>query len=67
MTSGVTVEWLALLLLIREVMGSDLGLETGYADSFFVFFFQYVRPDAGLVPQIRPRPLPSVSFSCNCH
>jgi hypothetical protein len=28
----VVVEWLALLLRIRKVPGSNLGLETGYPD-----------------------------------
>jgi hypothetical protein len=29
---NVVVEWLSLLLLIREVSGSNLGPETGYPD-----------------------------------
>jgi hypothetical protein len=35
---NVMVEWLALLLRIREVPGSNLGPETGYPDRFFVVF-----------------------------
>jgi hypothetical protein len=34
---NVMVEWLA-LLRIREVPGSNLSLETGYPDRFFVVF-----------------------------
>jgi hypothetical protein len=30
--ANVVVEWLALLLSIWEVPGSNLGLETGYPD-----------------------------------
>jgi hypothetical protein len=30
------VEWLTLLLHIREILGSNLGLESGYSDRFFV-------------------------------
>jgi hypothetical protein len=32
MSPNVVVEWLTLLLLIREVLGTDLGPETGYPD-----------------------------------
>jgi hypothetical protein len=35
---NVVVEWLAFLLCIREVPGSNLGPETGYPDSVFVGF-----------------------------
>jgi hypothetical protein len=36
----VAVEWLALMLHISEVSGSNLGLETGYPEfKFFVVFF----------------------------
>jgi hypothetical protein len=30
--SNIVVEWLALLLHIQEVLGSNLVLETGYPD-----------------------------------
>jgi hypothetical protein len=30
--SNVVVKWLALLLLILEVPGSDVGQETGYSE-----------------------------------
>jgi hypothetical protein len=29
-TTNIVVEWLTFLLCIREVLGSDLGAETGY-------------------------------------
>jgi hypothetical protein len=34
----IVVEWLALLLHIREVPGSNLSLKTGSSDRFFVDF-----------------------------
>jgi hypothetical protein len=34
--ANVLVEWLTLLFHIREVPGSNLGLETGNPDRFFV-------------------------------
>jgi hypothetical protein len=34
---SVAVEWLALLLCIWEVPGSNLGPETGYPQAFLVF------------------------------
>jgi hypothetical protein len=43
------VKWLALLLRIREVSGSNVGPETGYL--------------AGIVPKIMPRSLSSTYFS----
>jgi hypothetical protein len=36
---NVVVEWLVLLLCIREVPGSNLGPETGYPDWDFSWFF----------------------------
>jgi hypothetical protein len=35
---NVAVEWLALLLGIRDVPRLDLGQKTGYPDRFFVAF-----------------------------
>jgi hypothetical protein len=35
---NVVVEWLTLLLRIREVPGSNLGPDTGYPDRVFVIF-----------------------------
>lgn len=35
---NVVAEWLALLLLIREVQGLDLCPETGFPDSVFIVF-----------------------------
>jgi hypothetical protein len=34
---SIVVEWLALLLCIRDVPGSNLGPETGYPEVFVVF------------------------------
>jgi hypothetical protein len=34
---NVVVEWLPLLLYIREFPGSNLGPETGYSEFFVVF------------------------------
>jgi hypothetical protein len=43
------VEWLALLLLIREVPGSNLGPETDYPDSgLFVAFISPSRQNFGI-------------------
>jgi hypothetical protein len=36
----VSAEWLALLLRIREVPGSNLGPETGCSDRCFVVFLK---------------------------
>jgi hypothetical protein len=38
-TPNILVEWLALLLRIREVPDSNLGLATGYADRGSSWFF----------------------------
>jgi hypothetical protein len=40
------VEWLTLLLRIREVLDSNLGLETGYADEGFIDFPQSLQANA---------------------
>jgi hypothetical protein len=46
------VKWLALLLHIQDDPGSD----PGYPDCFP----SLLQPNAGTVPEIRPRPLPSI-------
>jgi hypothetical protein len=38
MITKVLVEWLTLLLTIREVPGSILGRETGYPDCFLSLY-----------------------------
>jgi hypothetical protein len=38
---NIVVEWLA--LLFQEVMGSNLGVKTGYSDRFFVVFLSSLR------------------------
>jgi hypothetical protein len=35
---GIVVKWIKLLLHIQEVLGSNLGPETGYLDRFFCGF-----------------------------
>jgi hypothetical protein len=42
--SNFVVEWLTLMLRNREVMGSNLGPETGYSDCDFSWF-STVPPD----------------------
>jgi hypothetical protein len=59
---NVAVKWMALLLRIQEVPGWNLSPET---DSFNIFccFLQSHKKNSGMVHQIKPRPLPSTSFS----
>jgi hypothetical protein len=52
---NVVVEWLTLLLRIREVPDSNMGLKTGYPGRFLVFF-QSFQGNAGIVPYVRSRP-----------
>jgi hypothetical protein len=42
-TTEVVVEWLTLLLRIREVPASNLDLETGYSECFVVFLSPFRR------------------------
>jgi hypothetical protein len=37
------LEWLGLLLLIRETLGSNIGLKTDYSDMFFMVFLSFSR------------------------
>jgi hypothetical protein len=46
---NVVVEWLALLLRIREVPGSNLGQDTSCPE-FVRGFPQSLQPNAGIVP-----------------
>jgi hypothetical protein len=55
---NVVVEWLS-LLHIREDLGSNFGLQTGYPERGFP---QSLHRDSGIIPQVRPRPVPSTSF-----
>jgi hypothetical protein len=43
----------------------NLGPETGYHDSDFRDFPQNLQTNAGIVSQIRPRPLPFTFFLIN--
>jgi hypothetical protein len=54
---NVVVEWLTLLLHIREVLGSDVILTEVYHG-----FTQSLQANAGIVPYISPQLLPSTSF-----
>jgi hypothetical protein len=47
---NVVVEYLARLLRIREVLGSNVGPETGYPDFYFRDFPQSLQASAGTVP-----------------
>jgi hypothetical protein len=47
MTLNVVVEWLALLLRIREVPGSYQNPETGYPDRFVIIFLNPFRKIPG--------------------
>jgi hypothetical protein len=46
---NIVVEWLTLLLRIRDVSGSNLGPETDYSESFSAFP-QSVQANAATVP-----------------
>jgi hypothetical protein len=48
-TTKVVVEWLTLLLRIREVPASNLDLETGYSDWVFRGFPQPLQANIGIV------------------
>jgi hypothetical protein len=52
---------LTLLLRIRDILGSNLGADTGYAEFFFCGSPQSLQANAGMGPLISPRPLPSKS------
>lgn len=51
---SVVVDWLTLLLRVREAPGTNPGPETGYSDDSFCGFSQSVQADAGTVPKITP-------------
>jgi hypothetical protein len=53
------------LLHIREVLGSNIGLETVRPGIFSFFFPQFLHIIAVIVLQFRPRPFPSTSFPIN--
>jgi hypothetical protein len=46
----------------REIPNSNLGPETDHPDSSYRGYPQFRHENAGLVPQIRQRPLPFASF-----
>jgi hypothetical protein len=46
---NVEVEWLALLLYIREIPDSNLGLKTGYPKFSEIF----LSPNAGIISYIK--------------
>jgi hypothetical protein len=47
---------------IVEVLGSHLGRSTGYPDCGLLLFSSILQADIGIVSEIRPRPLPCMSF-----
>jgi hypothetical protein len=46
---NIVVNWLTLVLNIREFLGSNLSSETGNPDRFFMLFFSTFS-SAGIVP-----------------
>jgi hypothetical protein len=62
MTLNVVVEWLTLLLHIREVPGSYLYPEAGYLVRVFSWFSSVCGGKSRIVPRIRQRPLPFTYF-----
>jgi hypothetical protein len=50
LTSNVVVEWLALLVLVLEVPGSELGPETVCPDWRFRGFSQSLYANSGMEP-----------------
>jgi hypothetical protein len=58
---NVTSELLSLLHRIRKFLGSNLGLQTGYAEIFHDYPL-LLQTNAGKVLKTRPRPLPPTSF-----
>jgi hypothetical protein len=61
-TGNIVVEWLTLMLRIREVHRSNLGSETDYIVRGFGLFLSVPPAYSGIVLYIRPRPLPSKCF-----
>jgi hypothetical protein len=49
MAAKVVVEWLTLMLHIREVQNSSLGWGTGYPEGFHGFP-KFLQANAGIVP-----------------
>jgi hypothetical protein len=58
----VVLEWWTVLLRIREVPGSNFGLDTGFPDWDFCSNPQTHYVNAWIEPWIKPRPLPSISL-----
>jgi hypothetical protein len=56
--SNVTVMWISLQFHTQEVMGSDLGLETGYPKIFMVVLDKCYKETG-----IKLRMLPSIYFT----
>jgi hypothetical protein len=68
-TQNVVVDWLTILLLIQEVLGSNLGLETTYSDWGFCGFTQYLEANAGYYFKLGHDPIFRIlsrsSFTCH--
>ena len=52
-----------LLIYTWEVLGSNIHLAPTIQTGFLFYGLQYLQPDAAMVPQIRPLPLPFKSSS----
>jgi hypothetical protein len=61
-TPNVVFERLAFLLRNSEIPGENFGPDTGWFYKFF-FFSQPFKENAGIVPYIRSRTLPFMSFA----
>jgi hypothetical protein len=59
---NVLVEWLALLLRIREFPGQISARRPATLTEFFRGCPQSLQANSGIAPSIRPRPLPSISY-----
>jgi hypothetical protein len=59
------VEWVILLLGVTEVSSSNLGPETSHLKILHALP-RSLEENTGVIPQIRPRTLPSTSFSIHC-
>jgi hypothetical protein len=51
---------------IRAVPGSNLSPESGFLTEVYRGFPQSLQANAGMVPQVRPWPLSSISFPIHC-
>lgn len=62
---GIPAECLAHVLRIPDVLGSNSGPETDNLDEAFCGLAQSLQANDMTMPQIRSRPLPTISFPIN--